>query len=252
MQDWWHRCRATQRQKYPSPSPMDLLMRQRAVDAVEIMDGPDCDARLLQNTYRQFAVVNRALAGWRRLYVRELRPALAANNAPATLLDIGAGGGDLAHMLAGWARHDGLPLQITGIDPDPRAAAYALGRPPMPRVEFRQAHSADLVREGRRFDFVISNHVLHHLSAQELQQLLADSAALSNKKALHNDLRRSPAAYALFSAAALPFRRSFIRADGLTSIRRSYTPAELTALAPPGWTVETSPTFHQILALRRN
>lgn len=227
-------------------------MRQRAVDAVEIMDGPDCDARLLQNTYRQFAVVNRALAGWRRLYVRELRPALAANNAPATLLDIGAGGGDLAHMLAGWARHDGLPLQITGIDPDPRAAAYALGRPPMPRVDFRQAHSADLVREGRRFDFVISNHVLHHLSAQELQQLLADSAALSNKKALHNDLSRSPAAYALFSAAALPFRRSFIRADGLTSIRRSYTPAELTALAPPGWTVETSPTFHQILALRRN
>jgi 2-polyprenyl-3-methyl-5-hydroxy-6-metoxy-1,4-benzoquinol methylase len=231
---------------------MDLLMRQRAVDAVEIMDGPDCDARLLQNTYRQFAVINRALAGWRRLYVRELRPSLAANNAPATLLDIGAGGGDLAQMLARWARRDGLPLQITGIDPDPRAAAYAMGRPSMPGVEFRQAHSADLVREGQHFDFVISNHVLHHLSAHELQELLADSAALSNKKALHNDLRRSPAAYALFSAAALPFRRSFIRADGLTSIRRSYTPAELTAIAPPGWTVETSPKFHQILALRKD
>ena len=231
---------------------MDLLMRQRAVDAVEIMDGPDCDAGLLQNTYRQFAVVNRALAGWRRRYVRELRPSLAANNAPATMLDIGAGGGDLAQMLARWARRDGLPLQITGIDPDPRAAAYAMGRPSMPGVEFRQAHSADLVREGQHFDFVISNHVLHHLSAHELQELLADSAALSNKKALHNDLRRSPAAYALFSAAALPFRRSFIRADGLTSIRRSYTPAELTALAPPGWTVETSPKFHQILALRKD
>jgi 2-polyprenyl-3-methyl-5-hydroxy-6-metoxy-1,4-benzoquinol methylase len=231
---------------------MDLLMRQRAVDAVEIMDGPDCDARLLQNTYRQFAVVNRALAGWRRLYVRELRPSLAGNTAPGTLLDIGAGGGDLAQMLSGWARRDGLPLHITGIDPDPRAAAYALGRPPVPGLEFRQAHSADLVREGRRFDFVISNHVLHHLSAHELQQLLADSAALTNKKALHNDLRRSPAAYALFSVGALPFRRSFIRADGLTSLRRSYTPAELAALAPPGWNVETTTTFHQILALRRN
>lgn len=252
MQDWWDKCRARQRQKYPSPSPMDLLMRQRAVDAVEIMDRPDCDAQLLQNTYRQFAVVNRVLAGWRRLYVRELRPSLAGNTAPATLLDIGAGGGDLAYMLAAWARRDGLPLHITGIDPDPRAGAYAQGRPPMPCVEFRQAHSADLVREGRRYDFVISNHVLHHLSAHELQQLLADSAALSTTKALHNDLRRSPAAYALFAAAALPFRRSFIRADGLTSIRRSYTPTELTALAPPGWDVETTTTFHQILALRRN
>lgn len=227
-------------------------MRQRAVDAVEMMDRLDCDARLLQNTYRQFAVVNRVLAGWRRLYVRELRPSLAGNTAPATLLDIGAGGGDLAYMLAAWARRDGLPLHITGIDPDPRAGAYAQGRPPVPGVEFRQAHSADLVREGRRFDFVISNHVLHHLSAHELQQLLADSAALSTTKALHNDLRRSPAAYALFAAAALPFRRSFIRADGLTSIRRSYTPSELTALAPPGWNVETTTTFHQILALHRN
>ncbi|WP_461174986.1 methyltransferase domain-containing protein [Arthrobacter sp. Z1-9] len=216
------------------------------------MDAQDCDARLLQNTYRQFALVNRALSGWRRLYVRELRPSLAANKAAASLLDIGSGGGDLAHMLAGWARRDGLPLRITGIDPDPRAAQFALGRPPLPGVAFRQAHSSDLIREGGRFDFVISNHVLHHLPSDELQQLLADSAALSTRKVLHNDLRRSPAAYALFSAAALPFRRSFIRQDGLTSIRRSYTPAELAALAPPGWNVEPTARFHQVLALRRS
>jgi 2-polyprenyl-3-methyl-5-hydroxy-6-metoxy-1,4-benzoquinol methylase len=228
------------------------MMRQRAVDAVELMDRPDCDARLLDNTYRQFGLVNRLLSGWRKLYVRELRPALADSTAPATLLDIGSGGGDLAHQLAGWARRDGLPLRITGIDPDARAAAFARGRPPMPGVEFRQAHSADLVREGSSFDFVISNHVLHHLSAGELQQLLSDSAALAGRKVLHNDLRRSPAAYALFFAAALPFRRSYIRVDGLTSIRRSYTPAELSALAPPSWTVEPAAAFHQLLALRRN
>ena len=226
-------------------------MRQRAVDAAELMDAPDCDARRLQNTYRQFGVVNRALSGWRRLYVRELRPSLAESKAPATLLDIGSGGGDLANRLANWAHRDGLRLRITGIDPDARATAYARGRPPMPGVEFRQAHSADLVREGGQFDFVISNHVLHHVPADELQQLLADSAALSIRKALHNDLRRSPAAYALFSAAALPFPHSYIRPDGLTSIRRSYTPSELTALAPPGWQVEATTTFHQVLALRR-
>jgi 2-polyprenyl-3-methyl-5-hydroxy-6-metoxy-1,4-benzoquinol methylase len=230
---------------------LDLLMRQRAVEAVELMDDPDCDVRRLQNTYRQFGVVNRALSGWRRLYARELRPSMAAHKTPATLLDVGSGGGDLAHLLAGWARRDGLPLRITGIDPDARATAYARGRPPKPGVEFRQAHSADLVREGGCFDFVISNHVLHHLSADELQQLLADSAALSTRKALHNDLRRSPAAYALFSAAALPFPHSYIRKDGLTSIRRSYTPSELAALAPPGWHVEPTTAFHQVLALRR-
>jgi len=227
-------------------------MRQRAADAVELMDLPDCDARLLDNTYRQFGLVNRVLSGWRKLYARELRPGLAANTAPATLLDIGSGGGDLACQLADWARRDGLALRITGIDPDARAAAFAQGRPPLPGVEFRQAHSSDLLREGSSFDFVISNHVLHHLSAGALQQLLSDSAALARRRVLHNDLRRSAAAYALFWAAALPFRDSYIRVDGLTSIRRSYTTAELSELTPPGWTVEPSAAFHQVLALRRN
>jgi 2-polyprenyl-3-methyl-5-hydroxy-6-metoxy-1,4-benzoquinol methylase len=226
-------------------------MRHRAVDAVELMDMQDCDARLLDNTYRQFGLVNRVVSGWRGLYIRELRPPLAKKGAPATLLDIGSGGGDLAYLLVRWARRDGLELQVTGIDPDSRAAAFAQGRPPLPGVAFRQAHSTDLVREGNSFDFVISNHVLHHLSAGAIQQLLADSGVLAIRKVLHNDLRRSPLAYALFSAAALPFRHSYIRADGLTSIRRSYIPAELSALAPPGWTVEPAAAFHQVLALRR-
>lgn len=215
------------------------------------MDLPDCDPQALDNTYRQFAVINRMLSGWRRIYVREVRPFLAASPQPVRLLDIGAGGGDLAALLARWAARDHLALHITGIDPDPRAAAFAGRRSAVPGLSFRQAHSADLVSEGRRYDFVISNHVLHHLDAGQLQELLAHSQVLAGKAVLHNDLRRSPVAYALFSAAALPFRHSFIRADGLTSIRRSYTRPELAAIAPPGWVVRPGSAFHQVLAFSK-
>lgn len=226
---------------------MPVLMRHRAVAAEELMDQADCDPVRLENTYRQFALINRLLSGWRRLYVRELRPLVAAISGTATLLDVGSGGGDLALTLHRWARADGLDLRVTGIDPDPRATSFAFGRPPVPGVEFRQAHSSDLVAEGGRYDVVISNHVLHHLSAGELGQLLRDSEALAARACLHNDLRRNPVAYALFSVAALPFRHSFIRADGLTSIRRSYTPAELAAAAPADWTVARTAAFHQAL-----
>ncbi|MFJ6026774.1 class I SAM-dependent methyltransferase [Pseudarthrobacter sp. NPDC092424] len=221
-------------------------MRHRAAAAEELMDQPDCDPVRLENTYRQFGVVNRLLSGWRRLYTREIRP-LAAASGTGTLLDVGSGAGDLAVTLRLWGWRDGLDLRITGIDPDPRATSFALRRPPVPGVEFRQAHSSDLVAEGRRYDVVISNHVLHHLSAGGLSQLLHDSETLATRACLHNDLRRSPAAYALFSVAALPFRQSFIRADGLTSIRRSYTPAELSAAAPPGWAVARTAAFHHAL-----
>lgn len=224
-------------------------MRHRAAAAEELMDQPDCDPARLENTYRQFGLINRLVSGWRRLYVREVRP-FVGPSATATLLDIGSGGGDLAITLRRWAKRDGLDLRITGIDPDPRAIAFALHRPPVSGVEFRQVHSSDLVAEGRRYDWVISNHVLHHLGPGELHQLLLDSETLAARVCLHNDLRRSPAAYALFSVAALPFRRSFIRADGLTSIRRSYTPAELAAAAPPGWAVARTAAFHHALVRR--
>ncbi|MDI3209700.1 class I SAM-dependent methyltransferase [Pseudarthrobacter sp. AL07] len=210
------------------------------------MDLPDCDPTKLERTYRQFEVVNRLFSGWRQLYCRELRP-LLSHDSETTLLDIGCGGGDLARQLALWSARDKLMLEVTGIDPDARAYSYSSRRPHHVSVRFRQADSADLVREGRRFDVVISNHVIHHLQPADLAQLLADSQALARRISVHNDLRRNIAAYALFSLAALPFRGSFIRADGLTSIRRSYTPAELTAAAPPGWQVERHYPFHQVL-----
>lgn len=224
-------------------------MRQRAADAVEMMDLPDCDPTKLELTYGQFELVNRLFSGWRQLYRRKLRP-LLSHDTETTLLDIGCGGGDLARQLALWSARDKLLLEVTGIDPDARAYSYSSRRPHHVSVRFRQADSADLVREGRRFDVVISNHVIHHLQPADLAQLLADSQALARRISLHNDLRRNIAAYALFSLAALPFRGSFIRADGLTSIRRSYTPAELTAAAPPGWQLERHSPFHQVLLHR--
>lgn len=210
-------------------------LTDRDPDAVEEMDRPDCDPVKLQRTYAQFWLINSVVSGWRRNYVRYLRPRFSADRTN-TLLDIGSGGGDVPRMLARWARRDGLRLEITGIDPDERAHGFASSRQPLPGLSFRRAFSSDLVAEGRTYDAVISNHVLHHLTDGQFSALLADSQALATRLSLHSDIERSRWGYALFSAGTLPFfPGSFIRQDGLTSIRRSYTAAELAAAAPPGW-----------------
>ena len=94
---------------------------------------------------------------------------------------------------------------------------------------------------------MVSNHVLHHLDG--LGAFLAESAMLSRGTVVHNDIRRSPAAYALFFAGSWVFTGSYIRQDGLTSIRRSYTAAELAAAAPAGWTVARHAPFRNLLLL---
>ena len=228
---------------------MRLAARDTAV--VELMDDPACDLRLLERTYAQFAVVNRLVSGWRRLYVRTLRPLLArpGRTGPAarpTLLDVGFGAGDIPLRLAAWARRDGLDLAVTAVDPDPRALAY-VRRQGTGTVEFRRASSADLVAEGRRFDVVVSNHVLHHLDAGALQDLLADSEQLAAGLALHNDLSRSALAYGAYGVATAPLARtSFLRTDGMLSIRRSHRPAELAGVRP-GWTAEPLGPFRLVL-----
>ncbi|WP_029478622.1 class I SAM-dependent methyltransferase [Deinococcus frigens] len=222
-------------------------MTAREVHLAERMDDPGCDLTALNRTYAQFGTVNGLVAGWRRVYRQVLRPRLSASR-PNTVLDIGCGGGDVPRALVRWAARDGFTLRITAIDADARAIAFARAQPPVSGLHFRQAMSGDLVREGQRFGLVVSNHLLHHLTAPELSDLLADSEALCAGLVVHSDIQRSPLAYLGFRAGVAPlFRDSFIGEDGLLSIRRSFTAAELRGLAPPGWTVQTLVPFRNLL-----
>ncbi|WP_353807990.1 class I SAM-dependent methyltransferase [Agromyces sp. SYSU T00194] len=218
-------------------------LRWRATDASERMEDPDGDPVALERTYRRFGIVNAIVSGWRAIYRTRLRPRLRADRV-TTLLDVGTGGGDLPRALLAWARRDGLALAVTAIDPDVRAIRWGLRQPAVPGLALRRAHSSDLVRIGERYDLVVSNHVLHHLDGAELGGLLADSERLLRPGglALHADIARSRWGYAGFGICTLPFQPnllagSYIREDGLTSIRRSHTVAELAPALPAGWRV---------------
>jgi 2-polyprenyl-3-methyl-5-hydroxy-6-metoxy-1,4-benzoquinol methylase len=224
----------------------DLASRDREVR--ELMDDPEADLAALRRTYRQFRVVNMLVAGWGRHYRREIRPLLSPDR-ETTLLDIGSGGGDVARGLARRAARDGLRLSVTAVDPDPRAYAYALrSGGPTPGLHLRCCSSADLAAEGRRFDVVVSNHLLHHLDERELAALLIDSTALATRLVLHNDLVRSRVAYAAYSVLSrLAGSGSFLRTDGLRSIRRSHRRMELAAIVPDGWQVQRAVPFRLLL-----
>lgn len=220
-------------------------LHARDADARESMDDPACDPTTLARTYARFDLVNAIVSGRGAIYRRWVRPRLRAG-ATVRLLDVGTGGADLPRRMLRWAAREPGRLEVVAVDPDARAIAYARAQPPVAGLELRAASTGDLVAAGERFDVVVSNHVLHHLTPQELGAILADSEALLTPGgvAVHADIARSALAYLGFAAGTLPFeptllRDTYIREDGLTSIRRSHTAAELAAAAPPGWRVRT-------------
>jgi hypothetical protein len=96
----------------------------------------------------------------------------------------------------------------------------------------------------------VSNHVLHHLGDDERTGFLADSAALASGRSVHSDIRRSREAYRAYALASpLVSAGTFVRVDGLRSIRRSFTLAELRDTLPSGWRAERA-SPHRVLAVR--
>jgi 2-polyprenyl-3-methyl-5-hydroxy-6-metoxy-1,4-benzoquinol methylase len=213
-------------------------LRFRAEHARELMDEVDADPRMLDRTYARFRWVNSVVGGWGGIYRRLLRPRISGRT--VRVLDIGSGGGDIARSLAARVGRDTDEGVVVALDADPRATAWAEQQAGPASVRYRTGTAADLVVNGEQFDVIVSNHLLHHVD--DPRPLLHDTEALLRPGgiAVHADIARSRTAYALFGAATWPLQStllagSFIRADGLTSIRRSRTVAELEAIAPPGW-----------------
>ena len=103
------------------------------------------------------------------------------------------------------------------------------------------------------FDFVFANHLLHHLTDAQVVALLNRLDGTGVRCYILSDIARSRFAWHSFRLAVTPFAHSsFIVSDGLTSILRSFTVAELNLLlreAPLQNPVEVLSMFLSRLAL---
>lgn len=230
---------------------MPFFLSERRAGITEKMDSPECDTGALYKTYRRFSIVNSVVSGWRRIYNAHIKPELAETGGSFSLLDIGFGGGDIPIKLAQWAAGDGFNISVTAIDTDKRAVRYARQLSAPESVKFLQCSSADLLHSGESYDMVVSNHLLHHLGTDQLQELLQEAKQLSTRKVVFNDIERSDVAYGLFSIFSRPLSvGSFITEDGLASVKRSFTRQELHQKVPGGWQVEPMFPFRLLLTYR--
>ncbi len=219
---------------------MPFILRQRNQDLSEWMDDPNCDQQLLFKTYEHFSIVNRLLSNWKHLYRTILRKRLNGNRT-FRLLDIGFGGGDILLDLDQCFKKDGFDVEITGIETDQRAFNYVEQHSWPDSIHFENISIDRLVKENRNFDFIISNHLLHHLKNEELKTLLTDAERICTDTVIFNDIERGDLGYLLFHFATgllFPSSKSYVNQDGRTSIKRSFTKIELESLVPSHWQVK--------------
>jgi hypothetical protein len=228
-------------------------MDQLAISPVgaELLDDPAADPAAVTETLRNIARSNRwfggtaaVLHGCRRLL------AGVAPGSTLTLLDLGTGAGDLPRAAMRWARRREIRLVSIGVERSRVAAgvASAAGIP----CAVGCAGAPPVADKG--VDLVLLSQVLHHLAPVSVVSLLRTCDRLARRGVIVADLRRSrlgPLAFWV-GARALRFDR-MTRADGMTSLRRGYTPGELQRLLTAAGieaTIERRPGYRLVASWR--
>ncbi|TWT94562.1 hypothetical protein Pla52n_53830 [Stieleria varia] len=203
-------------------------LSQRSTET-ELMDSRDSDVGQLFNTLGLFPTINRWLTPCHRLINHYILSAMKSDRHRRwTLLDIGAGGGDLARWLSDRCHRLGIHLDVTCLDHDPRVIEFARQKcDSYANIEVRHAKAQSLHGTDEQWDFVFANHFLHHLHDEELSPVLSKIARVTKHRFVLSDIHRTGLTYLAFSSL-LPLRwtRSFVYHDGRTSIRRAFTVAE--------------------------
>jgi 2-polyprenyl-3-methyl-5-hydroxy-6-metoxy-1,4-benzoquinol methylase len=203
-------------------------LRDRS-DEKELMDTEDADLALLRTTVRQFRIFNMLLSASRNLVRRHFFSVMErAPGSSYSLLDMGTGGCDIPVWIVREARRRGLRVSVTALDYDARIVPVALDAARgYPEIRVVTGNALEVERLGE-FDFVFSNHFLHHLSWDEIEVVMRYVVRRARRAFLMNDLERSAWAYAGYTIfAGLFIRKSLAFYDGRLSIRRGFLAAEL-------------------------
>jgi len=149
----------------------------------------------------------------------------------ASLVDVGCGGGlFLLHLSQHFPN-----MKLLGIDVSQAAIEQAINelsaeaRPV--NVEFQLQNQLALELSKNSVDIVLITLVCHHIDDDELTGFLQNAWQAARSAVIINDLHRHALAYWFYKKMSpILFRNRLITHDGLVSIQRSFTRAELHGL----------------------
>jgi ubiquinone/menaquinone biosynthesis C-methylase UbiE len=148
-------------------------------------------------------------------------------------IDWGTGSADIPRAIVRWCRQRGYQAEVVGIDMNASIIAYArdVSRD-YPEIALLQSNAKDYSDPREPFDYALSSLCLHHMSDEDVVQLLRRSDRITARGIIMNDLKRSVRAWAwIWGLTRLLRAHPIVQNDAPLSVRNAFTKNELEYLA---------------------
>ena len=208
-------------------------MFQKRSDKLERIDTGDYTPEEYERFLREIGFINRVLGDNRALRRTLLREIEIKNLRDFSVLDVGAGSGEMLRAVADFARRQNRTARLYGLELNARSARAIVEESKFfaPSIEAVRGDAFHLPFTDGAFDYAICSLFTHHFTDENVTKILAEMNRVAVCGIFVIDLHRHKAAYFLYRIFCAAFRiSSLVREDGLLSILRAFTPIELETL----------------------
>jgi len=205
--------------------------KQRSYE-LEHLDKGDYTPEEYEGCIIELQRVNRWLGDTRAMRNSLLKDIAAAQLQSVSVLDVGAGSGELLRVIAEWAMETKRAARLVGLELNERSAREIVaGSEQYSQISSIRGDAFRVPFRDRQFDYVICSLFTHHFRDPQVVNLLQEMARVARRKIFVIDLHRNAVAYTFYTTIAKLFLHNrLIREDGALSILRSFTPDEFRTL----------------------
>lgn len=150
-----------------------------------------------------------------------------------SILDVGAGTGELLGVIVEFARARKRNARLVGLDLNSLSVReIAAESQRYGEIEPVQGDALDLPFADNSFDYAICSLFTHHLTDNQIQHVLPEMSRVARRGIVVIDLERNPKAWFLYQLFCFAYRISpLVRQDGSLSIRKGFRVEEFEKLA---------------------
>ena len=148
-----------------------------------------------------------------------------------SVLDVGAGSGELLRVASNWAHGTKRNLFAVGLELNQRSAEAILEESNS-AIHSVRGNALELPFCDGQFDYVICSLFTHHFVDGDVIKIFSEMKRVARQRVFVIDLHRHPVAYFLYTTVGKLFLHTrLLREDGALSILRSFKTAEFLELA---------------------